>query len=254
MGCWLISEKIDRSKKSISGVFLLRVNDLNVKFGKSHVVRGVSFSVAASQIAVILGRNGVGKTTTLKAIIGIVPRSGSMQLGDTSISTLRADRIARAGLGYVPQGRQLFAHLTVLENLQLAWHGRTFNNEALDRGISHFPPLRELLGRYAGTLSGGEQQMVAIGRALMNQPAAILLDEPTEGLSPLFVERVQEVVASLRTAGMAIVLVEQNLNSALHLGDEIHFMEKGVLAHTCSPHEARSSQAIERYLGVSAAH
>lgn len=233
---------------------MLKVDGVHVKFGKSHVVRGVSFAVAPARIGVILGRNGVGKTTTLKAIIGIVPRTGNMRLGDTTISSLRADRIARAGLGYVPQGRQLFAHLTVLENLQLAWHGRTFNDEALQLGISHFPPLRELLGRYAGTLSGGEQQMVAIGRALMNRPAAILLDEPTEGLSPLFVERVQEVVASLRGTGMAIVLVEQNLKTALELGDDIHFMEKGVLMHSCSPQEARSTQAIERYLGVSSAH
>jgi branched-chain amino acid transport system ATP-binding protein len=233
---------------------VLRVEDLHVKFGKSHVVRGVSFGVGPGRIGVILGRNGVGKTTTLKAVIGIVPRTGRLQLGDISISTLRADRIARAGLGYVPQGRQLFAHLTVLENLQLAWHGRTFDDAALQGGISHFPPLRELLRRYAGTLSGGEQQMVAIGRALLNRPTAILLDEPTEGLSPLFVERVQEVVSSLRATGIAIVLVEQNLKIALDLADDVHFMEKGVLTHSCSPQEARSPETIERYLGVSSVH
>jgi ABC-type branched-subunit amino acid transport system ATPase component len=233
---------------------MLKVDDLHVRFAKSHVVRGVSFAVPAGRIGAILGRNGVGKTTTLKAIIGIVPRAGQLALGEISISTLRADRIARAGLGYVPQGRQLFPHLSVLENLKLAWHGRKFDDDALERGIAHFQPLRDLLARYAGTLSGGEQQMVAIGRALLNSPKAILLDEPTEGLSPLYVERVQEVVSSLRTAGLAVVLVEQNLKLALRLGDDIHFMEKGVLVHTCSADEARSNQILERYLGVSSVH
>ena len=233
---------------------MLSVEDLHVRFGKSHVVRGVNFDVLRGRVGAILGRNGVGKTTTLKAIIGIVPHTGRLALGEVLISKLRADKIARAGLGYVPQGRQLFPHLTVLENLQLAWHGRRFDDEALQRGIAHFPPLAELLSRYAGTLSGGEQQMVAIGRALINQPSAILLDEPTEGLSPLYVESVQAVVSSLRKAGMAIVLVEQNLKLALSLADDIHFMEKGVLVHSCAPEEAGSREALERYLGVSSVH
>ena len=233
---------------------MLKIGDLHVRFGKSHVLRGVNFEVQPGHIGVILGRNGVGKTTTLKAIIGIVPRVGHMALGDVSISNLRADKIARSGLGYVPQGRLLFPHLTVLENLQLAWHGRKFHGDALERGISHFPPLRELLRRYAGTLSGGEQQMVAIGRALINKPSAILLDEPTEGLSPLYVEGVHAVVKSLRDVGMAVVLVEQNLKLALGLADEVHFMEKGVLVHSCKPEEAGTRRTLERYLGVNPTH
>ncbi len=233
---------------------MLNVENLHVHFGKSHVVRGVNLKVSSGRVGVILGRNGVGKTTTLKAIIGILPRVGRVELGDVPISNLRPDKIARAGLGYVPQGRQLFPHLSVIENLQLAWHGRRFDSDALQRGISHFPPLQERLGSFAGTLSGGEQQMVAIGRALINRPSAILLDEPSEGLSPLYVENVRAVLSSLRSTGLAIVLVEQNLKLALSLADEVHFMEKGQLVHSCTPEEGKSREALERYLGVSSNH
>ncbi len=229
---------------------MLSVRKLNAWYGKSHIVRDLSLEVPGRQIVAILGRNGVGKTTTIKAIMGIISRRGVVALDGRPLETLSADRIARAGVAYVPQGRQLFPHLTVRENLQLAWHGKTFGESDLKRGISHFPPLGRLLDRYAGNLSGGEQQMVAIGRALLNSPRAVLLDEPTEGLSPLFVNTVRDVIIELRVAGIAVLLVEQNLNMALSICQYVYFMEKGAIAHECPAAEAKNSAVVERFLGV----
>lgn len=230
---------------------MIRVSDLNAWFGKSHVIQGVSLEVGRGKVVGLLGRNGVGKTTSLKAIMGLVPqRSGTVELEGQMVGTLSADRVARAGIGYVPQGRQLFPHLTVYENLKLAWHGRRFDDAALERGIGHFPALRNLLARLAGTLSGGEQQMVAIGRAMLNEPRAILFDEPSEGLSPLFVDTVRALVESLRNRGLAVLLVEQNLKLALRVCHEVNFMEKGTVVYTCPVEEAREGAVVERYLGV----
>jgi branched-chain amino acid transport system ATP-binding protein len=229
---------------------VLSVEKLNAWYGKSHVVRDVSITVPKNRIVGILGRNGVGKTTTLKAIMGIVPRRrGVITLAGEALTALRPDRIARAGVAYVPQGRHLFPHLTVRENLQLAWHGQIFGDNEVRNGISHFPPLNRLLDRYAGNLSGGEQQMVAIGRALLNSPRAVLLDEPTEGLSPLFVQAVREVISKLQHAGIAVLLVEQNLHMALSLCQYVYFMEKGTIAHE-SPSDKVGSAVVERFLGV----
>ena len=230
---------------------MIRITDLNAWFGKSHVIQGVSLEIGGGKVVGLLGRNGVGKTTSLKTIMGLVPqRSGSVELAGRMVSSLSADRVARAGIGYVPQGRQLFPHLTVYENLKLAWHGRHFDDAALERGIEHFPALRNLLTRLAGMLSGGEQQMVAIGRALLNHPRAILLDEPSEGLSPLFVDRVRDIVESLRDRGLAVLLVEQNIKLALRVCQEVSFMEKGAVVHACSAEQAREGAVVERYLGV----
>lgn len=230
---------------------MLSVAKLNVWYGKSHVVRDLSIEASDQQIVGILGRNGVGKTTAMRGIMGIVPRrEGRIAFQGKSLERLSPHRIARAGLGYVPQGRQLFPHLTVRENLQLAWHGSKFTDADLDRGIAHFSPLRKLIDRHAGRLSGGEQQMVAIGRALLNGPRAVLLDEPTEGLAPLFMDKVREIIMMLQQQGIAIVLVEQNLQIALSVCQYIYFMEKGTVAHSCSVQQARSSAVLERFLGV----
>ena len=230
---------------------MLKVSGLSAWYGKSHVVRNVALEVAPSQVVGILGRNGVGKTTIIKTIMGMIrQRAGEVTLDGRPIHSLSADLISRAGVGYVPQGRQLFPHLTVRENFQLAWHGRKFGSGEVERAIAHFPPLRNLLSRLSGTLSGGEQQMVAIGRALLNAPRVILLDEPTEGLSPLFVGTVRDVMVGMREDGIAVLLVEQNLNMALGICQHIYFVEKGTVAHQCPAQEARTTDVVERYLGV----
>jgi ABC-type branched-subunit amino acid transport system ATPase component len=232
---------------------VINVRGLNLSYGKSHVVRGVSFHVARGSIVGLLGRNGMGKTTTLKGIMGLVPnRSGSVDLDGTDLSSLEGNRIARAGVGYVPQGRQLFPHLSVAENLKLAWHGTTKLDDATKRTFAHFPPLKALMDRYAGTLSGGEQQMVAIARAIINRPKAILFDEPSEGLSPLYVDGVRTVIDRLRTEGLAVVLVEQNLELATKLCDFIHFLEKGVIVASGSVEEASKRSLFDKFLGVGA--
>ncbi len=230
---------------------MLSVSNLNAWYGKSHVVHDLSLEVSENRVVGILGRNGVGKTTTIRAIMGIVPRSqGRVTLRGRQIHGLPAHRIARAGLGYVPQGRQLFSHLTVRENLQLPCHGAKFGDAELNRGIAHFPQLSGLLDRPAGNLSGGEQQMVAIGRALLNGPRAVLLDEPTEGLAPLFVNTVRDVIENLRRNGAAVLLVEQNLHMSLSVCQYVYFMEKGAVAYQCAVEEARSSAIVERFLSV----
>lgn len=214
-------------------------------------MRDLSLQVPGDRIVGVLGRNGVGKTTTIQAIMGILRRhQGRVTLDGKELQLLPPHRIARAGVAYVPQGRQLFPHLSVRENLQLAWHGDKFGDAEIRRGIAHFPPLGQLLERLAGNLSGGEQQMVAIGRALLNAPRVVLFDEPTEGLAPLFVSKVCEVITGMRDEGIAVLLVEQNLHIAFSVCQYIYFMEKGTIAHECPVEEARAGAVVERYLGV----
>jgi branched-chain amino acid transport system ATP-binding protein len=232
---------------------MLSVAGLNAYYGRSHVVRDLSFELPTGSVVGLLGRNGVGKTTALRAIMGLVRRRGGILLDREPIGALPPNRISIAGLGYVPQGRLLFPHLTVEENLRLAWHGRRFGANDLAQGIEHFPPLREMLGRKAGTLSGGEQQMVAIGRALINMPKAILMDEPSEGLSPLFVERVGTIIAQIKAASVAVLLVEQSLPLALSVCDRVCFMEKGTIVNSCAPNGPQLQKLLERHLGLSTA-
>jgi branched-chain amino acid transport system ATP-binding protein len=229
---------------------MLTVEGLNAWYGKSRVVNDVAFEVQRGKTLGLLGRNGVGKTTTIRALMGLVDRTGRVTLDGNQLGNLPVYKIARSGLAYIPQGRHLFPHLTVEENLRLAWHGAKFDDDALQMGIGHFPPLSELLNRFAGNLSGGEQQMVAIGRALLNQPTAILMDEPTEGLSPLFQEKVGAVIKQIKASNVAVVLVEQNLSLALSMCDEVCFMERGGIAHMCSATEAKSPALLETFLGV----
>lgn len=229
---------------------MLTVDGLNAWYGKSQVVNDVAFEVKRGKTLGLLGRNGVGKTTTIRALMGLVTRTGRVTLDGSQLGSLPVYKIARSGLAYVPQGRHLFPHLTVEENLRLAWHGAKFDDDVLERGIGHFPPLSELLNRLAGNLSGGEQQMVAIGRALLNQPSAILMDEPTEGLSPLFQEKVGAVIERIKASNIAVVLVEQNLNLALNTCDEVCFIERGSIVHECSAAEAKSPALLETFLGV----
>jgi branched-chain amino acid transport system ATP-binding protein len=230
---------------------MLKLTDVHAYYGKSHVLQGVGFAAAQGQVVGLLGRNGVGKTTTLRTIIGMLPCArGTITLDGATISGKGSDRIARAGIGYVPQGRRLFPHLSVLENLKLGFHGKNFGAEQLDLTFGYFPPLKERIGQLAGSLSGGEQQMLAIARVLINRPKLILLDEPDEGLMPLYVQQIAEIVKTMRAEGMSVVLVEQNLRFAFALCDRILFMEKGTIKFEGTPQEASAEDVLMRYLGV----
>lgn len=233
---------------------MLTVRDLHAYYGKSHVVQGVSLEVKAGQVVALLGRNGVGKTTTLKAVMGLVKRHGTVCVAGTDISSSPPSLISRQGLAYVPQGRELFPELTVRDNVEVGWHGGAFLQEHLEPVLVQFPALRPLLDRPAGNLSGGEQQMVALSRALINKPKAVLLDEPIEGLAPLYVKIVKDVIRAMRDQGMAVLLVEQNIHLALELSERVHFLLKGTIAHSCSPAEAANEEVMRQYLGVGVDH
>ncbi|MGH7406510.1 MAG: ABC transporter ATP-binding protein, partial [Candidatus Methylomirabilales bacterium] len=192
---------------------MLAVEDLHVFYGESHILQGVSFTVEPGEVCCLLGRNGAGKSTTLKSVVGFVPpRAGRISFRGVSLVGLPTHRVARLGVGYVPEDRRIFPTLTVAEHLRIAARGRNgpgpFGVEAIYR---LFPRLRERAAVYGRALSGGEQQMLAIGRALVGNPALLLLDEPSEGLGPLVVAEIRHVLAELKGAGLSTLLVEQNL-------------------------------------------
>jgi branched-chain amino acid transport system ATP-binding protein len=230
---------------------MIEVVGLNGYRGSGQVVRDVDFGVGPGEIVGMLGRNGMGKTSSLLAILGLIRREGRILLDGRDVSARSPQRLARSGIAFVPQGRGLFSTLTVRENLDLAWHARgALPSSALEEAIAYFEPLRNLLDRYAATLSGGEQQMVAVARALLNRPKVILLDEPTEGLAPLFVEKVGAIIRAVAGKGVGVLLVEQNLRFALSVGQRVLFVEKGTIARACSIEEARSPEILHRYLAV----
>jgi branched-chain amino acid transport system ATP-binding protein len=230
---------------------MLAVEDLHVFDGESHVLQGVSLTVEAGEVCCLLGRNGAGKSTTLKSIVGFVPpRSGRITLRGVPLVGLATHRVARLGVGYVPEDRRIFPTLTVAEHLWIAVRGGNgagpFGVEAVYR---LFPRLRERAHVPGRALSGGEQQMLAIGRALVGNPRLLLLDEPSEGLGPLVVAEIRHVLAELKGAGLSTLLVEQNLPLARALGDRFVLLSKGRVvfagrAGDLSPEDAR------RYLGV----
>ncbi|HEU5393960.1 MAG TPA: ABC transporter ATP-binding protein, partial [Candidatus Methylomirabilis sp.] len=200
---------------------MLTVEDLHVFYGESHILQGVSFGVEAGEVCCLLGRNGAGKSTALKSIVGFVPpRAGRITFGGAPLVGLPPHRVARLGVGYVPEDRRIFPTLTVEEHLRIAARRRNgpgpFDVEAVYR---LFPRLRERAAVYGRALSGGEQQMLAIGRALVGNPTLLLLDEPSEGLGPLVVAEIRRVLAELKGAGLSTLLVEQNLPLARALGD-----------------------------------
>jgi branched-chain amino acid transport system ATP-binding protein len=231
---------------------MLRVQGLQAQYGKSRVLHGVTLEVAERQIAVMLGRNGVGKTTTLEAIMGLVEvTAGEVSFEGEPISGLEAYRIPRRGIGYVPQGRRIFPELTVRENLEIGCVTGALDTGMLARVFEYFPRLKERLWQAGGTLSGGEQQMLAIGRALLGRPRLLLLDEPTEGLMPSLVTLVEQTMQRLRAEGTTILLVEQNLATALSVADRVYVMEKGEIRVTAEPAQLRASpEVLQRYLGV----
>ncbi len=228
---------------------MLTLRDVHAFYGKSHVLHGVNLEVGEGEVVGILGRNGVGKTTTIKSIIGLVERKGLIEFNGKDISGLPPYRIARLGIGYVPQGRMIFPGLTVFENLIVG--AKEENSDKLKEIYELFPRLEERKEQLAGTLSGGEQQMLAIARALMLEPDLILMDEPTEGLMPLMVTRIKEVVHEINERGVSVLLVEQNAKMALETVDRVYIMEKGMIKYQSSPDELKENPDIlVRYLGV----
>ena len=230
---------------------MLDVSDLHTYYGDSYVLQGVSLTVARGQVVAVLGRNGMGKTTLIRSIIGFTPpRRGRVVFKEREITRWPSNRIVGLGLGLVPQGRRVFPSLTVAENLAVAARGNggPWN---IERAMALFPRLRERAQNRAGKLSGGEQQMLAITRALMANPDLILMDEPTEGLAPLLVREVGRVIERLKGEGLSILLVEQNLQLALRLADRVHVLSRGRIVHSSSPAELWTNDEVKaRYLGV----
>jgi branched-chain amino acid transport system ATP-binding protein len=231
---------------------MLRLDDVHVHIGKLHILQGVSLEVKAGECAALLGRNGVGKTTTLRAIMGLARLTrGSVAFDGRDLARCRAHEIPRQGIGYVPQGRGIFPNLTVLENLNIGLPGKR-DGEREDYVFTCFPRLKERLGQSGGTLSGGEQQMLAIARCLMMRPKLIILDEPTEGIMPRLVSQIRREIHRINQSGVSIFLVEQNVETALKLCPRVFLMEKGTIVHSGASHDLKSQpEIVHRYLGVS---
>src|SRR5438067_9311821 len=235
---------------------LLQVEDIHTYYGKSHILNGVSLEVGQGEAVGLLGRKGVGKSTTLKAIAGLVhPSAGRVVFDGRPITNLPAHRLARLGIGYVPEDRRIFPLLTVTENLRtgLDRYGVTPARKKglLDKVHGYFPVLAERRNQAGGTLSGGEQQMLAIARAMMLEPKIILLDEPTEGLMPRMVSQIRQIIDVLQREGVAILLVEQNVPLTLEASHRVYIMEKGAVRHHCAASDLKVNDAvIHQYLGV----
>ncbi len=231
---------------------MLEVTDIHAGYGKVKVLFGLTAKVAEGEVHCLLGRNGAGKSTALKSIMGLVPlRSGSIRMDGAEIGNLPAHEIPRRRIGLIPQGRRLFSELTVEENLQIGLLAGHHGGGQRERVLSLFPRLRERLGQAAGTLSGGEQQMLAVARALCLDPKALLLDEPTEGLQPTMVELIREAITSLKDDGVAILLVEQRIDAVVSIADKVSFIEHGRTAATLAADEFRHNREMfSAYLGV----
>jgi branched-chain amino acid transport system ATP-binding protein len=235
---------------------LLAVEDIHTYYGKSHILHGVSMEVGNGEVVGLLGRNGVGKSTTLKAVAGLVhPSGGEVRFEGRPITRLPAHRVARLGIGYVPEERRIFRLLTVTENLRTGLDRRGVTTakkkELLEKVYAYFPVLAERRSQAGGTLSGGEQQMLAIARAMMLEPKIILLDEPTEGLMPRMVSQIREIIEVLHREHVAVLLVEQNVPLTLEASQRIYILEKGVVRHHAPAVELQVDDAvIHQYLGV----
>jgi len=234
------------------GTDALVLEGIDALYGDSHVLHGVSFSLKSGHVMALLGRNGAGKTTCMSAVIGFLPpRNGTVRLFGEAIERLSPESISRKGVGLVPQGRRVFPTLTVQENLAVAARRRGGGAWSMERVFEVFPRLEERAGQYAGSLSGGEQQMLAIARALMGNPRVLLMDEPSEGLAPLIVAEVGRVIARLKAEGQSIVLVEQNVKLALELADEVAILNTGRVAFAGDAETLRRDESmITQHLGV----
>ena len=231
---------------------ILEVEDIHTYYGDAYVLQGLSLTLEQGQILGLLGRNGVGKTTLVNSIVGFVaPRRGKISFKGQDITGHSSFAIVRSGMGLVPQGRRVFPTLSVEDNLLVAQHSPERHGWSLDRVFALFPRLRERRRQRAKTLSGGEQQMLAIGRGLMTNPDCLVMDEPSEGLAPIVIQGLWEAIAQLKQEGLSILLVEQNAALALKLVDFVHVMSKGRVVHSAPPGELWENNEVKsRYLGI----
>jgi len=231
---------------------ILEVQDIHTYYGDAYVLQGLSLTLEPGQILGLLGRNGVGKTTLVNSIVGFVPpRRGRVVFKGAEITHIASFDTVRSGMGLVPQGRRVFPTLSVEENLLVAERSQDRHGWTLERVYRLFPRLRERRRQRARTLSGGEQQMLAIGRALMTNPDCLIMDEPSEGLAPIIIQGVWEAIGKLRQEGLSILLVEQNAALALKLVDYVHVMSKGRVVYSAPPADLWANDAIKsRYLGI----
>jgi len=233
---------------------MLAVEDIHTYYGESYVLQGISLAVERGRIAAVLGRNGVGKTTLIRSIIAFTPpRRGRVVFDGTDVTRWPSYRIGQAGMGLVPQGRRIFPSLSVRENLEIAARDASPQATAwtVDSALELFPALRERLRNGAGTLSGGEQQMLTVARALVGNPRLLLMDEPTEGLSPQIVGELKQLVVKLRDSGLAILLVEQNIEFALEVADTVSVMDKGRIVWHGLPSDLAADAGVQKtYLGL----
>ena len=235
---------------------LLKVTDLVVSYGGIEALRGISFEVEQGQIVTLIGANGAGKSTTLRTISGLVrPKSGRVFFEGRDITDDGTQKVVETGIAMVPEGRRVFPNLTVLENLRIGAYLRK-DKDVIEQDIQYvyelFPRLKERVWQLAGTLSGGEQQMLAVGRAIMTRPKLIMMDEPSLGLAPLVVKEIFNIIRTLKASGMTVLLIEQNANAALHTCDYAYVMETGRITMSGTGAELMASEAIqEAYLGKS---
>ena len=236
------------------GATMLELNDVESHYGRAQILNGISLQVAAGEVVALLGRNGAGKSTTMKTVMGLVPAtSGSIQFLQHGITKWPAHRIAKAGLGYVPEERRIFTALSVDENLEV---GRQPARDSLapwepERLFQMFPNLASMRNRLGNQMSGGEQQMLTIARTLMGNPRLVLLDEPSEGLAPVIVDQMAEVIRALKFEGMSVLLSEQNVHFATRVADRAYIVEKGQIRHACTMQELAEDESIRsEYLTV----
>jgi branched-chain amino acid transport system ATP-binding protein len=235
-------------------VSLLTLEGVHTYYGEAHILQGVSATVGEGEVVTLIGRNGAGKTTTLRSIMGIVrARQGHVRLRGEDITTLKTHEIARRGIAWIPEERRVLPNLTVLENLRLGMLGGTAPNGAdvLEEVFGYFPRLRERIAHRGRFLSGGEQQMLAIARGLVSRPAVMLVDEPTEGLAPLLVQNLTEILAAINRRGTTILLVEQTLEVALALSHRVYVMDQGQIQFEGTPEQLRRDPTIQqRFLEI----
>lgn len=240
---------------------MLKIRDVHTYYGKSHILQGVSLDVNEGEVVALLGRNGVGKTTTLKTIMGInPPKEGNIffRRGDKEIeiTSLPSYKIAQLGIGYVPEDRRIFTHLTTLENLRtgldLVYKNKQLKEKALEEVFQCFPQLGERKNQAARTLSGGEQQMLAIARVMVTKPKLVLMDEPSEGLMPVLVAEIRRVIKQMRDEGFTILLIDQDFKMCLEISDRAYIMEKGIIRYQGETKElVENKEILFNYLGVS---